>query len=134
MGIAYYSSLVPRPFPAPVFGQFQYAKMEGESSLIPRPFPAASWIGFVHYVLRQRLFSYCSYSEHKIGLLPSLAVHLSVTTCDTCAMDHVVRFTRPSPSVYAYCKQGLGSRPTFIIQGLHYMHNGCLILAFFAHL
>ena len=31
--------------------------------------------------------------------------HISVTTCDTCAMDHVVRFTRPSPTVFVYCKQ-----------------------------
>ena len=36
---------------------------------------------------------------------------------DVCAADHVVRFTRPSPSVFAYCKQsktgageGLGMR------------------------
>ena len=42
---------------------------------------------------------------------------LSVTTCDTCAMDHVVRFTRLSPSIFAYCKwlktgggEGLGTR------------------------
>ena len=34
-----------------------------------------------------------------------------------CAADHVVRFTRPSPSVFAYCKrsktgagEGLGTR------------------------
>ena len=53
-------------------------------------------------------------TERKIGLLPSMAVHISVTTCDTCAADHVVRFTRPSPSVFAYCKQskaGGGERP-----------------------
>ena len=39
-------------------------------------------------------------------------------TCDVmCAADHVVRFTRPSPSVFAYCKrsktgagEGLGTR------------------------
>ena len=39
-------------------------------------------------------------------------------TCDvSCAVDHVVRFTRPSPSVFAYCKwsktgagEGLGMR------------------------
>ena len=56
-------------------------------------------------------------SECKIGLLPSMAIHISVTTCDACAADHVVRFTRPSPSVFAYCKQsktgageGLGMR------------------------
>ena len=33
-------------------------------------------------------------TERKIGLFPSLAVQLSV--CDACAVDHVVRFTRPS--------------------------------------
>ena len=56
-------------------------------------------------------------TEHKIGLLPSIAIHISVTTCDACAADHVVRFTRPSPSVFAYCKrsktgagEGLGTR------------------------
>ena len=56
-------------------------------------------------------------TERKIGLLPSMAVQTSVTTCDACAADHVVRFTRPSPSVFAYCKrsktgarEGLGTR------------------------
>ena len=56
-------------------------------------------------------------SERKIGLLPSMAIHISVTTCDARAADHVVRFTRPSPSVFAYCKrsktgagEGLGTR------------------------
>ena len=41
----------------------------------------------------------------------------SVTTCDACAADHVVRFSRPSPPVFAYCKrsktgagEGLGTR------------------------
>ena len=56
-------------------------------------------------------------TEHKIGLLPSMVIHISVTTCDACAVDHVVRFTGPSPSAFAYCKQsktggweGLGMR------------------------
>ena len=56
-------------------------------------------------------------SERKIGLLPSMAIHISVTTSDAGAADHVVRFTRPSPSVFAYCKrsktgagEGLGTR------------------------
>ena len=56
-------------------------------------------------------------TERKIGLLPSMAIHISVTTCDNCAADHMVRFTRPSPSVFAYCKrsrtgdgEGLGTR------------------------
>ena len=56
-------------------------------------------------------------SERKISLLPSMAINISVTTCDACAADHVVRFTTPSPSVFAYCKQsktgageGLGTR------------------------
>ena len=56
-------------------------------------------------------------TERKIGLLPSMAIYISVTTCDACAADHVVRFTRPFPSVFAYCKrsktgarEGLGTR------------------------
>ena len=56
-------------------------------------------------------------SERKISLLPSMAIHIRVTTCDACAADHVVRFTSPSPSVFAYCKrsktgagEGLGTR------------------------
>ena len=56
-------------------------------------------------------------SERKIGLLPSMAIHIGVTTCDACAADHMVRFTRPSPSAFAYCKrsktgagEGLGTR------------------------
>ena len=44
-------------------------------------------------------------SEREIGLFPSMAIHIGVTTCDACAMDHMVRFTRPSSSVFAYCKQ-----------------------------
>ena len=54
--------------------------------------------------------------ECKIGLLHSMTIHISMTTCDACAMDHI-RFTRPSPSVFAYCKrsktgsgEGLGMR------------------------
>ena len=43
-------------------------------------------------------------SERKIGLLPSMAIHISVTTSDARAANHVVKFTRPSPSVFAYCK------------------------------
>ena len=46
-------------------------------------------------------------TERKIGLLPSMAIHISVTTCDACAADHVVRFTRPSPSVFAYWLQAI---------------------------
>ena len=73
--------------------------------------------------LRLMLFSvsaclvFVASTERKIGLLPSMAIHISVTTCDACAADHVVRFTRPSPSVFAYCKrsktgagEGLGTR------------------------
>ena len=73
--------------------------------------------------LRLMLFSvgaclvFVTSTERKIGLLPSMAIHISVTTCDACAADHVVRFTRPSPSVFAYCKrsktgagEGLGTR------------------------
>ena len=73
--------------------------------------------------LRLMLFSvsacliFVASTERKIGLLLSMAVHISVTTCDASAADHVVRFTRPSPSVFAYCKrsktgagEGLGTR------------------------
>ena len=56
-------------------------------------------------------------TERKIGLLPSMGIHISVMTFDICAVDHVVGITRPSPSVFAYCKQsetggkeGLGTR------------------------
>ena len=61
--------------------------------------------------LRLMLFSvsaclvFVASRERKIGLLPSMAIHISVTTCDACAADQVVRFTRPSPSIFAYCKQ-----------------------------
>ena len=34
-------------------------------------------------------------TECKISPLPSMAIHISVTTCDTCAADYMVRFTRP---------------------------------------
>ena len=34
-----------------------------------------------------------------------MALDLSMTICDTCAMDHVVRFTRPFPSAFAYRKR-----------------------------
>ena len=40
-------------------------------------------------------------SERKIGLLPSMALRISVTTCDTCATDHVLRFT--GPSTFGFC-------------------------------
>ena len=56
--------------------------------------------------LRLMLFSvsaclvFVASTERKISLLPSMAVHICVTTCDACAADHVVRFTRPSPSVF----------------------------------
>ena len=55
--------------------------------------------------LRLMLFSvsaclvFVASTERKIGLLPSMARHISVTTCDACAADHVVRFTSPSPSL-----------------------------------
>ena len=38
-------------------------------------------------------------TERMIGLLPSMAIHISVTTRDARAMDHMGRFTRPSLSV-----------------------------------
>ena len=65
-------------------------------------------------------------SECKFGLLPEHGYTYSVTTCDACAVDHVVRFTRPSPSVFAYCKrsntgagEGLGMRLVGITGSLH---------------
>ena len=51
------------------------------------------WLKFLELVQNTRL-----------GLFPSMTVHVSVTTCDVRAEDHVVKFTRPSPSVFAYCK------------------------------
>ena len=73
--------------------------------------------------LRLMLFSvsaclvFVASTERKIGPLPSMAVHICVTTCDAFAADHVVRFSRPFPSVFAYCKrsktgagEGLGTR------------------------
>ena len=65
----------------------------------------------IYYFVRLILFSigacliFVASTKRKIGLLPSMAVYISVTTCDACAMDHVVRFTRPSPSVFGYCKR-----------------------------
>ena len=41
-----------------------------------------------------------------------------------CATDHVVRFTRPSPSVFAYCKQsktGAGEGLGTYITSTHYL-------------
>ena len=34
-----------------------------------------------------------------------MAIHISVMICDACAADHVVRFTRPSPSLVTSRKQ-----------------------------
>ena len=74
-------------------------------------------------IVRLMLFSISTFlvfvasTERKICLLCSMAIHISVTTCDGCAADHMVRFTRPCLSVFAYCKQsrtggreGLGTR------------------------
>ena len=56
-------------------------------------------------------------TERKISLLHSAAIDISLIKCDVHAADHVVRFTRPSHSVFAYCKrsktgagEGLGTR------------------------
>ena len=99
----------------------------------PQKFPAREarrWLNPPFYIsrsatgfVRLMLFSvgaclvFVASTERKIGLFPSIAIHISVTTCDACAADHVVRFTRPSPSVFAYCKrskagarEGLGTR------------------------
>ena len=43
-------------------------------------------------------------TECKIGLLHSIAMHITITTCDTCPIDHMVRALGPSPSIFAYCK------------------------------
>ena len=42
-------------------------------------------------------------TEHKIHLLQSIAIHISMMTCDAYAADHMVRTPRPSPSVFACC-------------------------------
>ena len=39
-------SLVPRPFPPPIFDGFQYTNMDGNISLVPRPFPPPIFDGF----------------------------------------------------------------------------------------
>ena len=72
-------------------------------------------------------------TERKISLLPCMAIRISVTTYDACAADHVVRFTRLSPSVFAYCKQsktgageGLGTRLGIIIDRVSYRVLLCL--------
>ena len=46
-------------------------------------------------------------TEHEIAFsLAWLYIHVSISvTCDACAVDHMVKFTRPSPSVFAYCKR-----------------------------
>ena len=137
-------SLVPRPSPAPVFDRLQYAKTEGEglvnltgsrhediftfiSPATEKLVPSSS-----DMFLRLMLFSvsaclvFVASTEQKIGLLPSMAIHISVTTCDACAADHV-RFTRPSPS---YCKrsntgagEGLGTRLSLlsVAVGRHFL-------------
>ena len=62
-------------------------------------------------------FIFVASTERKISLLPSMAIHISMTTCDACVVDHELRFTRSSPSIFAYCKrsktgagEGLGTR------------------------
>ena len=56
-------------------------------------------------------------TERKISLLRSTAIHIKRDQRDARGRDHVVRFTRPSGSVFAYCKrsktgagEGLGTR------------------------
>ena len=39
-----------------------------------------------------------------MGINHSMAMHTSVTTCDSCAVDHVVTFTSPPLSAFTYCK------------------------------
>ena len=56
-------------------------------------------------VLCRTCLIFVASTEHKNGLLPSIAMHINVKTCDACDADHVVRFTMPSPSVFTYCKQ-----------------------------
>ena len=76
-------------------------------------------------------------TERKIGLLPSMAIHISVTTCDTCAADHVVRVTRPSPSVFANCKRsraGAGEGLETRLLSIPWMDfTRCLIVYSFLH-
>ena len=74
-------------------------------------------------VLRQRLSHLRSSTERKIGLLPSMAIHIYVTTCDAYAADHVVRFTRPSPSIYAYCKRSKNGAGEGLGTGLRLPHS-----------
>ena len=83
-----------------------------------------AWICFVRLMLLSisACLVFVASTERNIGLLPSIAVHISVTTCDACATDHVVRFTKLSPSVFAYWKrsktgagEGLGMRLVVVL-------------------
>ena len=46
----------------------------------------------------------------RLGLLPSMTVQISVTTCDAHAMDHVVRFPGLLPP-FLYTASDQGGRP-----------------------
>ena len=72
-----------------------------------------AWICFVRLVLFSvsACLVFVISTECKIGLLPSMTIHISVTTYDACTMDQEVRFTRPSPTVLAYCKQSKTGEP-----------------------
>ena len=72
--------------------------------------------------VRSMLFSisgclvFAAGTEHKIGLLYSTAIHRSVMTGDTCAVNHVVRHPQSSLSVFLHTAShqklevGLGMR------------------------
>ena len=105
----------------------------GHLSLIPRPCPnnwkrAWSHLQKFPYVLSQQcsfgvdnfvcLISSIAGTKHKLSLLSSTVMHRRHDHMWFCAMDHMVGYPKPSPSVLAYCKQsktgggieGLGMR------------------------
>ena len=71
----------------------------GDVSLLfgnPSELSLLDQICFVHLMFSVgACLVFVSSTEHKNGLLPSLAIHISVMTCDAYVVDHMVRFTSP---------------------------------------
>ena len=68
--------------------------------VVQQPFGASFQLGYVLYawccsISIGACLVFVSSIERKIILLRSTVIHISVTTCDACAVDHVVRFTSP---------------------------------------
>ena len=54
--------------------------------------------------------SFVASTECKTGLIHHLAVGRGMTTYYGCTADHVMKFPRPSPSIFTYCKQSIMGR------------------------